>query len=152
MKRFIFALLIVAVSSPLYAQFVATMKIEEPIEGICNEEKVYVMFPMLSTDQKEAECPLPKEEITNRINDEVSYLKEHPKFKGEGIVRLIINCKGEVVECVMDNKTKSTELDQQIVAVFNTLGDWKAGTLNGKKVDTARLFSFKIKRGKLRVN
>jgi len=64
------------------------------------------------------------------------------------MIGLVINCKGEVVQCKMDNKTKNPELDKQIEAVFNSLGSWKAGKLNGKEVDSSRLFSFKIKNGK----
>jgi hypothetical protein len=51
----------------------------------------------------------------------------------------------------MDNKTKDTALDNQIVAVFKTLVQWKAGLLNGKPVDSMRLFSFEIINGKLKL-
>jgi hypothetical protein len=47
----------------------------------------------------------------------------------------------------MDNKTKYPELDRQIEVVFNSLGQWKAGKLNGKAVDTSNLTSFKISNG-----
>ena len=49
----------------------------------------------------------------------------------------------------MDKKTKSEELDKQIEQVFKSLGEWKAGKLNGKPVDTSNLFSFTITNGKL---
>jgi hypothetical protein len=49
----------------------------------------------------------------------------------------------------MDNKTKSPELDKQIEALFNSLTGWKAGTLNGKAVDSMLLFSFEIKKGQV---
>ncbi|HCZ35027.1 MAG TPA: hypothetical protein DHV26_03785, partial [Cytophagales bacterium] len=58
-----------------------------------------------------------------------------------------INCKGQVVQCKMDNKTKSADLDKQIELVFNSLGQWTAGKLDSKEVDTSKLFSFKIKKG-----
>ena len=65
------------------------------------------------------------------------------------MIGLVINCKGEVVQCRMDNKTRSPELDAQIEAVFNSLGEWKPGKLKRKEVDTTRLFSFVIKDGKV---
>ena len=65
------------------------------------------------------------------------------------MIGIVINCKREVVKCKMDNKTKDSELDKQIEAVFNSLGNWKAGKLDGKEVDSSRLFSFKIKNGKI---
>ncbi len=130
------------------AQFVARMEVKEDIPGICDKKEVYVMFPGFD-GQVQAECPLTDEQIIERLN-EIQFLKDNPKFKGEGMIGLIINCKGEVVKCEMDNKTKSEELDKQIEEVFNALGEWKNGTLNGKAVDTSRLFSFEIKNGKFK--
>ncbi|OIQ27208.1 MAG: hypothetical protein BM564_13015 [Bacteroidetes bacterium MedPE-SWsnd-G2] len=148
MKKIIFAVLISLLSFNASAQFVATMEVKEPIEGICNAKEVYALFPMLD-GQEEAICPISKEEILNRLNSEVQFLKDNPKFNGKGMIGLVINCKGEVVQCEMDNKTKSAELDKQIEAVFNSLGDWLAGKLNGKTVDSSKLYSFKIKKGKI---
>ena len=64
----------------------------------------------------------------------------------------MINCKGEVIKCEMDNKTKDPTLDSQIVAVFNNLGEWKVGLLNGKPVDSVKLYGFEIKKGKISIN
>ena len=148
MKRIIFGLLISFFSINVSAQFVATMEVKEPIAGICNEKEVYALFSMLE-GQEEAICPVYKDELLKRLNSEVQFLLDNPKFKGNGMIGLVINCKGEVVQCKMDNKTNSTELDTQIEAVFNSLGDWKAGKLNGNKVDSSILYSFKIKKGKI---
>ena len=128
------------------AQLVAKMQIKEDIPGLCNKNEVYALFPSFK-GQEEAVCPVTKEEILKRLNAEVAFLKTNPKYKDKGMMGLIINCKGEVVKCKMDNKTKSPELDQQIEAVFNSLGQWKAGKLNGQEIDSSRLFSFKIKNG-----
>ena len=129
-----------------YGQFVAKMEIKEPIEGLCNDNEVYALLPMLG-GQEEAVCPVPKEKILERLNSEVAFIKDNPKYSDKGMIGLIINCNGEVVQCKMDNKTKNTELDKQIELVFNSLGEWKAGKLNNKKVDSSKLFSFKIKKG-----
>lgn len=130
------------------AQFVARMEVKEPIHGICDKDEVYALFPGFG-GQEEAVCPVSKDEILKRLNSEVQFLKDNPKFGGKGMIGVIINCKGEVVQCKMDNKTKSPELDKQIEAVFNSLGEWKAGKLNEKDVDSSKLFSFKIKNGKV---
>ena len=148
MKKTFLILMTIAIYSTVSAQFVAKMEVKEPIEGICDENEVYALFPMLD-GQEEAVCPVSKEEIINRLNNEVAFLKENPKYKDKGMIGIIINCKGEVVQCKMDNKTKSEELDKQIEAVFNSLGEWEAGKLNRKEVDSSRLFSFKIKNGKI---
>lgn len=132
------------------AQFVATMEIKEDIPGICNKKGVYVLFSMMK-GQEEAVCPVTKDSIVKRLNNEVIFLKENGSYDDKGMVNIIINCKGVVVKCQMDNKTKSEELDKQIVAVFNSLGSWKAARLNGKEVDSSRLWSFEIKTGKITV-
>ena len=133
------------------AQFVAIMEIKEPIPGLCNDKKVYALLPSFK-GQKEAECSLSDEEINERLNNEVKFLKNNPKYDDKGMIGLVINCKGEVVQCKMDNKTKMPELDKQIEDVFNTLGVWTAGKLNKKAVDTSRLFSFVIKDGVIIIN
>lgn len=133
------------------SQFVARLEVKDSIPGICDSKEVYNLFPMFK-GQEEAVCPVAEEEIQKRLNQEVGFLKEHTNYKDKGMVNIIINCKGDVVKCEMDNKTKSEELDRQIVAVFNSLGSWKAGKLNGKPVDSSRLWSFEIKKGKITIN
>jgi hypothetical protein len=144
----LFFLLFAFFSGNLSAQFVAKMEVKEDIPDLCDKNHVYVLFPMFK-GQIEAVCPLSKEEIQKKLNEEVTFLKDKPKYKDKGMIGLIISCKGEIVQCKMDNKTKSTELDQQIEAVFNSLGIWKAGKLDGMQVDSSRLYSFTIKKGKI---
>ena len=146
MKKSIFILLLIAFRINASAQFVARLQLKDSIAGICDMANVYALFPGFG-GQVEAHCPVSKEDILNRLNTEVTYLKANPKFKGKGMIGIIINCKGKVVQCKMDNTTGNTELDAQIEAVFNSLGEWKAGKLNDLEVDSSRLFSFKIKKG-----
>lgn len=147
MKKTILILMTTFCAMTASAQFVAKMEVKEDIPGICDKNEVYALFPSFK-GQDEAVCPMTKDEILQKLNSEVAFLKDNPKYKDKGMIGLVINCKGEVVQCKMDNKTKNPELDKQIEAVFNSLCSWKAGKLNGKEVDTSRLFSFKIKNGK----
>lgn len=133
------------------AQFVARMEVKEPIPGLCSKNEVYALLPGFK-GQVPAVCPLTKEQISERLNTGIQFLKNKPTYSDEGMIGLIINCKGEVLKCEMDNKTKSPELDKQIETVFNALGSWKAGKLNKKDVDTSRLFSFVIKDGVITIN
>lgn len=139
-------LLLSLIATTSSAQFVARMEVKEDIPGICDKNEVYALFPSFK-GQQEAVCPMSKKEILQKLNTEVAFLKENPTYNGKGMIGIVINCKGEVVQCKMDNKTDNPELDKQIEAVFNALGSWKAGKLNGKKVDSARLFSFTVKNG-----
>lgn len=147
MKTILTLLLSIFFTGLSYGQFVAKMEVKEPIPGICNDKNVIAILPMFD-GQKEAVCPVTEDEITERLN-QIEFLKQNPKHKDKGMIGLIINCKGEVVQCKMDNETKSLELDKQIEEVFNNLGEWKPGKLNGKKVDTSKLYSFKISKGKI---
>ena len=128
------------------AQFVATMEVKEPIPGVWDEKPVYAIFPGMA-DQEKALCPVTEAQIAERINAEGAFLKANQKDKG--MMGVVVNCKGEAVRVEMDNKTESPELDAQIEAVFSTLGVWKPGMLNGKKVDSSVLFSFTINGGRL---
>jgi hypothetical protein len=145
MKTLIISTLLLLSSFTYSAQFVAELQLEEPVEGICNMKHVYSLFPSFE-GQEEAIPLISEEQVLKRLN-EIVFLQEHPRYKSKGTVSLLINCKGEVVLCEMDTKTKSKVLDNEIVSVFNALGKWKAGKLDGNDVDSARLYSFKIKNG-----
>jgi len=148
MKKLTLIILLIQLSVCSFAQFVARAEIKEDIPGLCDKSNVYALLPMLG-DQKEAVCAVKEPVIEKMLNDSVLFIKDKPDYKDKGMVSLIINCKGDVVQCKIDNKTKSTVLDEQVVNVFKTLTSWKAGKLNGKKVDSMKLWSFEINDGKI---
>jgi len=131
---------------------VARMEVKEPIEGVCDNSNVIAILPIPGNGQVQAQAPKTDEEISKNLNANVSYLKDKPGYEDKGMVSLIINCKGELVRCEIDNKTKSPELDSQIVAVFAELKEWTAGKINEKPFDTVVLYSFTIKNGKISVS
>lgn len=149
--RLLFLFLVVITCHTASAQFVAKMQLKEPISGLCNQHDVYALIPGLK-GQQPAECSMTKDQITEKLNSEVQFLKDNPGYNDKGMIGLIVNCNGQLVQCKMDNKTQSPELDSQIEKVFNSLGEWKAGKLNKKAVDSSNLFSFKIENGKITVN
>ncbi len=146
MKKTLLILLSSAFTMCVSAQLVAKMEVKEDIPGICDKNEVYALFPSFE-GQIEAICPLSETEIANKLNTELQFLKDNPKYKDKGMVSLIINCSGQVVQCRMGVETKSPELDYQILAVFNNLQNWKPGKLYEKEVDSSILYSFKIKKG-----
>lgn len=152
MKKILFlslaSLLIAACStSSSMGNFVATMQIDEAIPGLCDKSKVYCMLPLKGNGQIKAKAPLSAEALTKKLNSEVNFLNGKSDYEAEGIVNFIISCKGKMLRCKIDNKTESPELDAEIVAVFNTMKKWRAGSLHGRPVDTSVLYSFKIKDG-----
>ena len=128
---------------------VARMQVKEPIKGVCDNSNVIAILPFPGNGQVSAKAPKTNEEITKQLNSKVSFLKDKSDYEDKGMVNLIINCKGELVRCEIDNKTKSSELDSQIVAVFAELKTWTAGKVNNNSVDTVVLYSFTIKNGKI---
>jgi DNA-binding protein YbaB len=131
---------------------VARMEVKEPIEGVCDNANVMAILPISGNGQVEAKAPKSDKELTAELNSNISYLQDKGDYEDEGMVNLIVNCKGELVKCEIDNKTKSPELDDQIVAVFAKMKIWTAATINNQAVDTIVLYSFKIKNGKITLN
>lgn len=125
------------------------MEVNEPINGVCDNANVIAILSFPGNGQVKAQAPVTKEEIAQELNSKVSFLKDKNYYEDKGMVNLIINCKGQLVKCEIDNKTKSPELDNQIVAVFKELKTWTAGKINNRYVDTVVLYSFTIKNGKI---
>ncbi len=134
------------------SNMVAIMEVKEPIEGVCDNDYVVVILPFPGNGQVKAIAPKTDEQIEKELNAKVSFLNDNPNYEVKGMVNLIINCKGELVRCEIDNKTKSAELDNQIVAVFAELKKWTAGKINNRNVDTSVLYSFTITNGKISLN
>ncbi len=135
-----------------FTNMVAIMEVKEPIEGVCNNDYVIAILPFPGSNQVEAKAPRTNEEITKELNSRVEFLKGKADYEDKGSVNLIVNCKGEMVRCEIGNESQSPELDKQIVAIFNEMKLWKAGTLNGKSVDTAVIYSFIISKGLISIN
>lgn len=127
----------------------ATMQVNEPIPGVCNNSKVIAILPFPGNKQIKAKAPKTDEELIAILNEEVTFLKSNPNFNDKGTVNLIVNCEGQMVRCGISNKTQSPELDKQIVDVFSRMKNWDAGTVDGKPVDTSILYSFTIENGVL---
>lgn len=131
---------------------VARMQVKEPIEGVCDIDNVIAILPIPGNQQVKAQAPKTNEQIEQDLNTKVAFLKGKTDYEDKGMVSLIVNCKGELVKCSTSNKTKSEELDNQIVAVFAEMKTWTPGKVYEKTVDTAVLYSFTIKAGKITVN
>jgi len=134
------------------SHMVARMEVKEPIPGVCDNNNVLalsimsLMNPEIATD---AQCALSEPQMVKKLNEEVAFLKENPEFNGNGMIGIIVSCRGEAVQVSISNKSSSPELDEQILAVFKTFTSWEAGKYQGKPVDSSQLFSYTIKEGVL---
>ena len=86
------------------------------------------------------------------LYEKLQFMKDNLTYKSKGMVGVYINCEGKALEWDISVKTKSAELDQQILEIFKTFNEWTSGKLNGKEVDTRELFSYEIKKGILKIN
>ena len=151
MKKTLLIISIAILGLSGHAQLIATVEMKEPVEGICNHKEVYVLFSGF-TGQVEPQCSLTKEEMQIMLNEKALFLKTNPKFKGKGMVEVLINCEGEVLKWEISTKTKSDELDRQILDAFITLQNWTPGKLNGEDVDSMKLIGYTIKKGEIILN
>ncbi|HMD00926.1 MAG TPA: hypothetical protein VKH37_12270 [Ferruginibacter sp.] len=151
MKKMILVLVFTQLSLLSFSQLVARAEIKEKIDGVCDIKNVYTLFPMFG-DQKEAISNMSDSAITAKLLTDVTFLSDKPKYNDKGMVSILINCKGEVVKCEIDNKSKSADLDEQVLKVFKTVTFSKAGTLNGRNVDSMRLWSYNVKKGKISID
>jgi hypothetical protein len=134
-------------TTQLQAQMVATVQMKKKIEGICDKKAVYSLFPSFG-DQVKAKCPKTKDEIAELINDKVQYLKDNTKFsKKKCMLNTYVSCEGKMVSAQIDHSTGEDDLDAALIKVFSELGEWTAGKLNGKQVDSLNLWSFHFKNG-----
>jgi len=150
MKKFTLFSCILIISLTTKSQFVARADIKEKINGLCDQKNVYALLPILK-GQEEASCSESDSTIEQKLNNDVTFLKDKPDYEDKGMVSIIINCNNEVLKFETDNKTKSSELDEQILSVFKTFTKWKSGKLNGKKVDSIKLISFTISKSKIKL-
>ncbi|MFT3679675.1 MAG: hypothetical protein QM791_05355 [Ferruginibacter sp.] len=151
MKKILFASFIMIACTSAKSQFVARADIKEKIDGICDQKNIYALLPMLK-GQKAATCSESDSNIEEKLNNDVTFLKDKPGYEDKGMVSIIINCNDEALRFETDNKTQSPELDEQILTVFKTFTKWKSGKLDGKKVDSIKLISFTISKGKIKLN
>lgn len=128
------------------------MVVNEPIEGVCDNANVIAPIPTPGSGQVKAGAPKSNGEIAKNLNEQLAFLKENPAYEDEGKFNLIINCKGELVQVSIDKKSKSANLDKQIMNWLQTLKQWKPATVNGKPYDSVVFFSYTIKAGVIYVN
>ena len=156
MKRFLLVSILAVIYNLTFAQQIAmTMEVKNNVTGLCDQSKVYSLYMMKyfsGNSAIEGNYPLTKEQLTTKLNKEVSFLKENPKHKDKFSVRIIVNCKGQAVSIEFENKTKSKILDEEILKVFRSLEGWTAGKFNGKPVDSTKPYYFKIKKGEIVVD
>lgn len=151
MKKTFTILTLLLVGFTAKAQLIATVQMDETVEGICNQDEVYALYDGFD-GQIEPKCSLSKKDMENLLNENLQFLKDNPKFKSKGMVGVYINCEGMPLQWDISVKTKKSDLDAEILKLFQTCEDWTPGTLDSKAVDTRELISYEIKKGVLKIN
>jgi len=128
---------------------IARMEVKEAIPSVCDNANVIAILPFSGNGQIKAKPNLTEQQISERLNNEVQFIKDNPSYNDKGMVSVIVNCKGDMVRCNISNKTRNTELDNQIVKVFSEIKIWSPATVKGRRVDSVVLYSFEIVNGKI---
>lgn len=144
---FLFAILSFKASS----QFIATFKLDETIEGLCDNEKVYALYSGFK-GQEVPKCSESVQEMQTILNEKLQFLKDNKSFKGNGKVCVIINCEGEALNWQILQSTTNETLDKELLEIFDQFTNWNAGRLNNQNVDSYMVIRFEIKKGKTKLN
>ncbi|WP_294670668.1 hypothetical protein [uncultured Fluviicola sp.] len=127
--------------------------LKKVVPGMCVPSKQVLELYGGNPDEVEPKCMIDKEELTERLNSDLSFLKNHPEFKGRGMISIVINCEGKVIGWSEVVKSKNRELNDEILAYLMKQDfEWEAGKYKEEKIDSIYSFSYQIVRGKLRLN
>lgn len=127
--------------------------LKKVVSGMCVPSKQVLELYGGNPDEVEPKCIIDKEELTERLNSDLSFLKNHPEFKGRGMISIVINCEGKVIGWSEVVKSKNRELNDEILAYLMKQDfEWEAGKYKEEKIDSIYSFSYQIVRGKLRLN
>ena len=126
-------------------QIVATVGLDEPVEGMCGET-LYSLYSGWE-EQQQPVCDLSEQQLIDLMNKKLEYLKTNPKAKGKGVMSIYINCEGTIIQTSSGLKDSDSELSNQIEQFLLDHGKWSPGVYYGKNVDCSELIGFRIKKG-----
>ncbi len=128
---------------------VARMQVKSPIDGVCDNNNVFVIFPIPGNAQQKALPLISFEEMAIVLNEKLNFLKDNPTYTAKGTVDIVINCNGELVQCQANNKEFDEQLNKQLKELISEFKKWKPATIQNKKVDSFQFISIEIKQGKV---
>lgn len=128
------------------------VQLKKAAPGMCTPSKQVIEPYGGNPDEKEPKCSVNKEELTELLNNELAFLKNHPDFKGRGMVSVLINCEGKAIGWA-DVVDKNKVLNQEILAfLIKQDFEWEPGYYKDEAIDCIFSFSYQVVRGVLRLN
>lgn len=128
-----------------HAQFIATVELKEPIDGMCSET-MFALFSSLD-NQQQAKLNMTDQELIALMNEKIPSLKTNLKFKADAVMAFYINCESEVIKTSSGLKDKTSQLSIEIEKFLAETGSWTAGKYQNENVDCSELIAIKIKKG-----
>jgi acetylornithine deacetylase/succinyl-diaminopimelate desuccinylase-like protein len=115
-------------------------------DNACKPATVYFMMRGKGKPQESLEA------IEAKLNEQVSYAKDNPKFKAKPAVQFVVNCRGELGGAFhMVTESGSQELDAALIAFFKTLTVWKPASISGAPVDSWYMWRLSVKGGRIAI-
>ncbi|MCU0422158.1 MAG: hypothetical protein MUC81_05040 [Bacteroidia bacterium] len=130
---------------------VARMQVKSPIDGVCDNNNVIVILPIPGNAQQKALPPITFQELANLLNEKLSFLKDNPTYTAKGYINVIINCKGEMVQCLANSKDLDEKLNKELETLIGEFKQWKPATVQNKIVDSMQLISIEVNQGRLAI-
>ncbi len=129
------------------SNYIATVKIEEPIKGLCDPKNVVYILPLEGNGQESAEPPYPYTTIENELNAKGMVAGASQPSEKSNTISLYINCFGELLKCEVSAQFAGYE--EGIKQYFMSLKGWKPARIKGMKYDSMMMIGFELKEGKI---
>lgn len=141
----------IAVAACDTSGYVGVVTNEGPMDGACDSFNVYQLYDKRQ-GQVQAVPPVTIDSITKRLQDEWSFIKSRPTYKGLVAIHCYINCNGELMRATSWGRWGDPALRKEVESVFRTLTVWKPGKLYEQTVDCVEDFRVEFKSGTITVS
>ena len=145
MRKFLHVIVLLLISNYSFGQMIMNAVGISP-ENACNPASVYFLM------ENRARPIENKDSIEVNLNSYVKFAKENPTFSGNPSIQFVVNCRGEIGGGFhVVTSSGNDNLDQELVAFFQTVKEWQAGKIRKKTVDSWYMWRLEVKTGYIKI-